>query len=202
MASFHWRCRARPAGHLTQNFPKSQMPAVGIDWYVSTVVLHRLSVWQVCQVVGCGGLAMVTTVSGDRGFYPYCLHTHLGPLLLVDEFTWIETFLTFGDISLPRVINITFSCSLARNITSHSKENLAMAQLTQMNDDYTSNSHYLTYIILFNPFTPKSDQCQICSAASPGILHRTVWGIWLFIAYSDERWLYYQFSLPHQYISL
>ena len=54
----------------------------------------------------------------------------------------------------------------------------------------------------FNPFTPKSDQCQISSAASPVILHRTVWGIWLFIAYSDERWLYYQFSLPHQYISL
>ena len=53
-----------------------------------------------------------------------------------------------------------------------------------------------------NPFTPKSDQCQISSAASPVILHRTVWGIWLFIAYSDERWLYYQFSLPHQYISL
>ena len=25
---------------------------------------------------------------------------------------------------------------------------------------------------------------------------------WLFIAYSDERWLYYQFSLPHPYISL
>ena len=54
---------------------------------------------------------------------------------------------------------------------------------------------------LINPFTPKSDQCQIPSAASPVILH-LVWGIWLFIAYSDERWLYYQFSLPHQYISL
>ena len=28
----------------------------------------------------------------------------------------------------------------------------------------------------------------------------TVWRTWLFIAYSDERWLYYQFSLPHLYI--
>ena len=51
-----------------------------------------------------------------------------------------------------------------------------------------------------NPFTPKSDQCQISPAASPEILHHTVWRTRLFIAYSDERWLYYQFSLPHLYI--
>ena len=25
----------------------------------------------------------------------------------------------------------------------------------------------------------------------------TVWRTWLYLAYSDERWLYYQFSLPH-----
>ena len=48
-----------------------------------------------------------------------------------------------------------------------------------------------------NPFTPKSDQFQIPPATSPEILHHTVWRTWLFIAYSDERWLYYQFSLPH-----
>ena len=53
-----------------------------------------------------------------------------------------------------------------------------------------------------NPFTPKSDQCQISPAASPEILHHTVWRTWLFTAYSDERWLHYQFSLPHPYISL
>ena len=51
-----------------------------------------------------------------------------------------------------------------------------------------------------NPFTPKSDQVQISPAASPEIWHHTVWRTWLFIAYSDERWLYYQFSLPHLYI--
>ena len=31
-------------------------------------------------------------------------------------------------------------------------------------------------------------------------LHHTVWKTWLFIAYSNERWLCYQFSLPHLYI--
>ena len=47
-----------------------------------------------------------------------------------------------------------------------------------------------------NPFIPKSDQYQISPAASPEILHHTVWRTWLFIAYSDARWLYYQLSLP------
>ena len=50
-----------------------------------------------------------------------------------------------------------------------------------------------------NSFTPKSDQFQISPAASPETLHHTVWRTWLSIAYSDERWLYYQFSLPRLY---
>ena len=32
-------------------------------------------------------------------------------------------------------------------------------------------------------------QCQISPAASPDILHHTVWRTWLYIAYSAERWL-------------
>ena len=36
----------------------------------------------------------------------------------------------------------------------------------------------------------RSGQCRISLAASPEILHHvTVWRTWLFIAYSDERWL-------------
>ena len=53
-----------------------------------------------------------------------------------------------------------------------------------------------------DPFTTKSDQCQISPAFLPEIVHHTVWRTWLFIAYSDERWLCYQISLPHSYISL
>ena len=41
------------------------------------------------------------------------------------------------------------------------------------------------------PFTPKSDQFQISPAASPEILHHTVWRTWVFKAYLDERRLYY-----------
>ena len=37
-----------------------------------------------------------------------------------------------------------FPCSLTRNITSHSMENFALHRNTQMKDDYTTNSHYLT----------------------------------------------------------
>ena len=50
-----------------------------------------------------------------------------------------------------------------------------------------------------NPFTPESDQCQNSLAASQEIWHHTVWRTWLFIAYSDVKWLYYKFSLHHSY---
>ena len=50
-----------------------------------------------------------------------------------------------------------------------------------------------------NPFTPESDQCQNSPATSQEIWHHTVWRTWLFIAYSDEKWLYYKFSLHHSY---
>ena len=50
-----------------------------------------------------------------------------------------------------------------------------------------------------NPFSPESDQCQYSPAASQEIWHHTVWRTWLFIAYSDEKWLYYKFSLHHSY---
>ena len=52
----------------------------------------------------------------------------------------------------------------------------------------------------FNPFTPKIDRIH------PRILtrnkHHTIWRNWVFIAFSDERRLCYQFSLPHLYIYL
>ena len=50
-----------------------------------------------------------------------------------------------------------------------------------------------------NPFTSRSDQCQISPASSPKIVHHTVRRTGLFIADSDERWLYYQLSLPHTF---
>ena len=53
----------------------------------------------------------------------------------------------------------------------------------------------------FTPFTSKSDQIYISLTAPPEILHHTVRRTWLFIAYSDERWLYHHFSLPPLYIS-
>ena len=60
----------------------------------------------------------------------------------------------------------------------------------------TASDSKCTYSI---PFTPESDQCQNSPAASQEIWHHTVWRTWLFIAYSDEKWLYYKFSLHHSY---
>ena len=51
-------------------------------------------------------------------------------------------------LSLPRVTMPNFSCSLTRNITSHSMENLAFHSL-KLPDDYTTNFHYITYTFLF-----------------------------------------------------
>ena len=70
-----------------------------------------------------------------------------------------------------------------------------------LNESLDSPPLHIVKVGSLHPFTPKSDQCRISPAASPEILHHTVWRTWLFIAYSDERWLYCnQFSLPRVYI--
>ena len=43
---------------------------------------------------------------------------------------------------------------------------------------------------------------RISPALSPETSRHIVWRTWLFITCSDERWLYYKFTLPHLYISL
>ena len=53
----------------------------------------------------------------------------------------------------------------------------------------------------FEPSTPKSDQFQISPAASREFFHHTVWKTFVRLD-SDERWLYYQFSLPQFLIYL
>ena len=50
-----------------------------------------------------------------------------------------------------------------------------------------------------NPFTPESDQCQNSPAALQEIWHHTLWRTRLFVAYLDEKWLYYKSSLHHSY---
>ena len=66
----------------------------------------------------------------------------------------------------------------------------------------TSLSQNKTKTAQLYPFIPNRDQFQNSPAVSPEILHHTVWRTWLFVAYSVESLLYYQFSLPHLYISL
>ena len=72
--------------------------------------------------------------------------------------------------------------------------------LTSSLINFSSNVERM-YFVNFgvNPFTPESDQCQNSPAASQEIWHHTVWRTWLFIAYSDEKWLYYKFSLHHSH---
>ena len=46
-------------------------------------------------------------------------------------------------------VQIPPTCSLARNMTLHSRENLAFHRFTQMKEDYTTKSHYRTHIFPF-----------------------------------------------------
>ena len=46
----------------------------------------------------------------------------------------------------------------------------------------------------------EGDQSQISPAASRNITSRTMKNIWLFIAHSDQRWWYFQFSLPNLHV--
>ena len=63
-----------------------------------------------------------------------------------------------------------------------------------------SHCYAMLSSLTLTAFTSKSDKVQTSPAASPEILHCTVWRTWLFISYSDERLLYYRFSLEHLYI--
>ena len=76
---------------------------------------------------------------------------------------------------------------------------LTEEQVTRKAQGWGSNITTRLMGIQYKPFTPESDQCQNSPAASQEIWHHTVWRTWLFIAYSDERWLYYKFLLHHSY---
>ena len=89
---------------------------------------------------------------------------------------------------------------LIRNYTSHNTHTKTTSKARVADFPYGDQwgirwRHFR--LCTFNRFTPKSDQYQISPAALLEILRHRVWRTWLFIAYSDEEWFYYQFSLPH-----
>ena len=52
-------------------------------------------------------------------------------------------------LSLPRVINLQFPLQPHQKCNISQYGELVFSYLTQMKDDYTTNSHYLTHIFLF-----------------------------------------------------
>ena len=52
-------------------------------------------------------------------------------------------------LSLPRVINIKFLLLPHQKYYITQFDELGFSRLTQMNDEYTTNSHYLTYTFFF-----------------------------------------------------
>ena len=109
------------------------------------------------------------------------------PTYLVQwRFLWVrvEAGLFTGSDELQAVI-----CRQAKHAVPKTKEN---------NGNNVAEEK-LSIKLAINPFTPESDQCQNSPAAWQEIWHHTVWRPWLFIAYSDEKWLYYNSSLHHSY---
>ena len=182
----------------------------GVTWYIRSVGISEsaikrryevtalffsvhvdisISIWIVLKKI-CG-LGVAETHLGSSGGCIFNVSTFIGRVWwMLQKFprkgevvTASEQWQsTCGDENVGWISN--FPCSLARSISSHSMKTLAK-RLLQSN-----NSHYFTNTLLFDPFTPKNDQFRISPAASPVILHHTVWRTWLFVAYSDERWLY------------
>ena len=62
------------------------------------------------------------------------------------------------------------------NVEHQTYKKLSAALITcYVKNSESSASTFSTHKGSFNPFIPKSDQCQISPAASPEILHHTVW---------------------------
>ena len=113
-------------------------------------------------------------------------NVHIQPLLIFSSF--FPQY--FNTCSLP------LACQIANRTIKTRLPNLVYVKAPC----YFNFRGYAKYNLWsFNPFTPESDQCQNSPAASQEIWHHIVWRTWLFIAYSDEKWLYYKFSLHHSY---
>ena len=124
-------------------------------------------------------------------------------------FSLFSPFIFFIHFSLfyKALLNLSHYCCTVSEAAVHihyTGKILICLNASVCNWDHNASHALLASLMLcntwlLNPFTPESDQCQNSPAASQEIWLHTVWRTWLFIAYSDEKWLYYKFSLHHSY---
>ena len=83
-------------------------------------------------------------------------------------------------LSLPRMINFKFLLQPHHKCYTTQYQELGFPSLTQMKDDYTVNSHYLTYTFLFKrlgecPFwTYGSERVKSCTWISSPLFYSTI----------------------------
>ena len=117
-----------------------------------------------------------------------------GGILLCSYATFARNeilFFSFTDYGICLWLKITPNVSSYRDMFENSSDfNVLKSDITLWVSPWFSRDWTGLTLSL-----PLSDQFQVSPATSPEMLHHTVWRTWLFIAYSDESWLYYQFSL-------
>ena len=109
----------------------------------------------------------------------------------VSTFSLVRSSLKESEVAGPRAMqrwmtsSSLLGCALKRTTVSEQTKMPVFLIISQ--DCFHKFGSWSSYCSALNPFTPESDRCQISPAASPEILHHTVWRTWLFLAYSDER---------------
>ena len=104
-----------------------------VSWSKTTAMSFRISrvLYNLTKIWGSMKL--------DFPSSPHACLPHNHPPSSIPPNPWIHLICLFVWIS-------NFSCSLTRNITSHSMKNLAFrSSLVQIKDDYTTDCHYFIY---------------------------------------------------------
>ena len=139
----------------------------------------------------CRILARIPGISSGRSkstsaiYFPLNIRANSIQLNTISDFVWFGVHISEQfDLCVSVCVRARMALAVPQQASSQgvSREGLAGARHTHHAMNNWPFQIYCHEIIVFNPFTPKSDQFQISPAASPVILHHILWRIQLFIA--------------------
>ena len=150
--------------------------------------------WFCSVVVDVRGSAWIELGGRYRYWWRACVRLSRYDSRLIPVSTFVlrkGTWVRFGEKLNPALVYIKLGCEWCRCLCRVRLSRHWTSPRERNNYSWPGENNSIA------TFTPKSEQFKISPAALPEILHHTVWRTWLFITYSYQRWLYYQFSLHH-----